>query len=538
MIATPGRRHATMIPLGMLGFLIVGACTRELPPSQERPFVAAITNDPGHLNPAITTNGGVHTAAGLLYDGLLSYDDSLAPKPALATRWEVEDGGARYRFHLRQGVRWHDGRPFGAADVAYTYKEVLLKYHARSRASLGPALADVVAVDDSTVEFRFRRPYAPLLQQLDVSEGPIIPKHLFAGTDPLRNPVNTHPVGTGPYRFVSYQPNGEIRYAANRDYFGGAPAVATVVLRPIPDPATQVVALEAGEVDWLFGIPGPERARLRRNTNIKFSQSAISPGGGNCITTLGFNLDRPWARDLRVRKAIAHAINRPQIVERVLFGEGRAADAPISSRIAFAHASGLPIPPWDTVRAAALLDSAGWRRNDAGTRSSRGVRGVKDGTPFVIDFKVLPAQTNYGDLIRAQLRAVGIDVRVQPLEQVVFSQTVFTARDFDLGIGAYCNGTDPEIGVRRMLVSSNVAPIPFSNMAGYRNPVVDSLFERAASALDIDQRRRFYREIQEIVVRDQPYVWLVETLGTRAYNARCSGFGPTSHFLATARCGS
>src|SRR5678815_2891762 len=82
MIATPGRRHATMIPLGMLGFLIVGACTRELAPSQERPFVAAITNDPGHLNPAITTNGGVHTAAGLLYDGLLSYDDSLAPKPA------------------------------------------------------------------------------------------------------------------------------------------------------------------------------------------------------------------------------------------------------------------------------------------------------------------------------------------------------------------------------------------------------------------------------------------------------------------------
>src|SRR6186713_2227274 len=150
MIATPGRRHATTIPLGVLAFLFVGACTRELPPSQERPFVAAITNDPGHLNPAITTNGGVHTAAGLLYDGLLWYDDSLAPKPALATRWEVEDGGARYRFHLRQGVRWHDGRPFTAADVAYTYNEVLLKYHARTRASLGPALADVVAVDDST----------------------------------------------------------------------------------------------------------------------------------------------------------------------------------------------------------------------------------------------------------------------------------------------------------------------------------------------------------------------------------------------------
>lgn len=536
MTATPGRLHATAALIGALGSALFAACTGEPARTSERPFVVAITNDPGHLNPAITTNGGVHTAAALLYDGLLAYDSLLAPQPALATRWEVEEAGARYRFHLRPGVRWHDGVPFTAADVAYTFKEVLLKYHARTRASLGPALSDVAALDDSTVEFRFRRPYAPLLQQLDVSEAPIVPSHIFAGTDPLTNPANTRPIGTGPYRFVSYSPNGEIRYAANRDYFGGAPSVASVVLRVIPDPGTQVLALEAGEVDWLFGIPGPERERLRGNPRIRFSQSAISPGGGNCITTIGFNLDRPWARDLRVRKAIAHAINRPQFVERVLFGEGRAADAPISSRIAFAHAAGLPIPAWDTVRAASLLDSAGWRRAHGGTRISRGVAGVKDGTPFVIDFKLLPGQANYGDLLRAQLRAVGVDVRVQPLDQGVFSKAVFTTRDFDLGIGSYCNGTDPEIGVRRMLVSTSIAPVPFSNMAGYRNPVVDSLFERAASALNVEDRRRLYREIQEIVVRDQPYVWLVETLGTRAYNARCTGFAPSSHFLATARC--
>jgi peptide/nickel transport system substrate-binding protein len=180
MTAIPGRRHATTVLFGVLALLILQGCMGESR-TAERPFVAAISGDPGHLNPAITTNGGVHTAAGLLYNGLLAFDDSLAPRPSLAVRWEVEDGGARYRFHLRQGVRWHDGRPFTAADVEYTFEEVLLKYHARTRASLGPALSDVVAVDDSTVDFRFRRPYAPLLQQLDVSEGPIIPKHVFAG---------------------------------------------------------------------------------------------------------------------------------------------------------------------------------------------------------------------------------------------------------------------------------------------------------------------------------------------------------------------
>ena len=193
MIAIPGRLYTTVVMIGALGSALVAACVGEPSRTSGRPFVAAITSDPGHLNPAIT-------AAALLYDGLLTYDSSLTPHPALATRWEVEDAGARYRFHLRPGVQWHDGVLFTGADVAYTFKEVLLKYHARTRASLGPALSDVVALDDSTVEFRFRRPYAPLLQQLDVSEAPIIPKHIFAGTDPLTNPANTRPIGTGPYR--------------------------------------------------------------------------------------------------------------------------------------------------------------------------------------------------------------------------------------------------------------------------------------------------------------------------------------------------
>jgi len=508
----------------------------EVPRRADRAFVVAITSDPGQLNPAITTNGSVNTAAGLLYDGLLRLDESLTPGPALASSWETLDGGALYRFHLRRDVRWHDGQPFTAADVEFTFEQVLLKFHSRTRASLGPALVDVVALDDSTVEFRFRRPYAPLLQQLDVVEAPIVPRHVYSGSDPLRNPANTRPVGTGPYRFVSYQSSGEIRYAANRNYFRGAPSVGTAILRVVPDAATQVAALEAGEVDWLFSVSGPERERLRRQPNVRLLQSPLSAGGNNCITTLGFNLDRAQFRDLRVRKAIAHAVNRPQIVERVLFGEGRAADAPISSRIAFAYAEGLPIPAFDTSRAALLLDAAGWRRSDGGTRTARGVRGIEDGTPFVVGLTVLPGQSNYAEMLRAQLRAVGIDLRVGSLEQGVFAQTVFTERDFDTAIGAYCNGTDPEIGVRRMLVSSSIAPVPFSNMAGYRSLAVDSLFELAASALDPAERRRFYRAMQEIVVADQPYVWLAETMGTRAYNARCRGFSATSHFLATATC--
>lgn len=511
-----------------------GAGARERDPGV---LVAAIDSDPGHLNPAITTAGGVHAVAGLLYNGLVGLTEDLTPVPELALRWEVEDSGRLYRFHLRPGVRWHDGAPFTAADVKFTFEELLLRYHARTRASLSPVLASIDVVGDLTVELRFHRPYAPLLQQLDVVEAPILPRHVYEGSDPRRHPANTRPVGTGPFRFVSYRPDAEIRYESNGDYFGGAPHVDAVVLRVIPDPGIQVVALEAGEVDWLFGVPGPDRARLRDASGVRLLQTAINPGGSNCILTLAFNLDGPVLGDLRVRRAIWHAVDREQILERVLFGEGRVATAPISSGIAFAHAEGLGLPLPDTAAAARLLEAAGWYRNAAGLRAARGVPGVADGTPLVLGFTGFPAHVQYGELLRAQLRAVGVQLQVELLEPAVFAERVFAERRFDTAMVSYCNGTDPEIGVRRIYDSANIGSVPFSNGAGYRDAAVDSLFDLAGSTLDVAERRRFYREIQEIVVRDLPYLWLIESVATRAHSTRCTGFATASHFAATARCG-
>ena len=528
-------RHRWCLLFSGAALLGSPGCAREA--ETVRPFVAAVTTDPGHLNTAITTNGSVHTAGGLLYDGLVELNDELEPVPALAERWDVDSAGTRYRFHLRRDVRWHDGQPLQAADVKFTFEQLLLRFHSRTRASLAPVLDRIETPDDFTVEFIFRRPYAALLQQLNVEEAPIMPQHLFRTGDPLRNPANTAPVGTGPYRFVSYSPGSEIRFTANKEYFRGQPAIQEIVLRIVPNPTVQVMALEAGEVDWLFGVPGPDRARLRQDKRFTVVQTPGYSGGSNCISTVGFNLDKPLFRDIRVRRAIAHSVDRDQVLERVLFGEGRVADAPISSGITFAHAIGLAMPAFDTARAAGLLDNAGWRRTGKEFRTARGVDGVPDGTELTIRFTAMPGQAAYGDLLRAQLRAVGIDLRVTALEPAVFSQTVFTARDFDTAIISYCNGTDPEIGVRRQYVSASIGPVPFSNTAGYRNQEMDGLFDSAASALDVGVRTRLYRRIQEIAVRDQPYIWLVETLNTRAFSARCTGFGISPHFAATAHCG-
>jgi peptide/nickel transport system substrate-binding protein len=501
-----------------------------------RVLVAAVTADPGHLNPAITTNGGVSTASALLFDGLVALDDAGEPLPALAARWEVLESGKVYRFHLRPDVRWHDGQPLRAHDVEFTFDSLLLRFHARTRASLSPALDSVRAEDSLTVGFYFRRPYAPLLKQLDVVEAPILPRHVYSGGDPLRNPANTSPVGTGPFRFVRYVPQQEITYEANASYFRGKPWLNQVTIRVIPDEGTQVMAMEAGEVDWLFAVAGPQRPRVRKDPRISMVTGVNTPGGSNCVITVGFNLEKSWLRDIRFRSAVAHAIDRPQFVERVLYGDGRPAAAPISSRIAFAHPAPLSLPAFDTLRAERLLDSAGWRTGTNGMRVASGVQGKRDGEALTLTLTVLPSQQPYGELLQGQLRRVGIDMRVRVLESAVFAQTVFTARDFDTAIASYCNGQDPEIGVRRQYVTSSIGPIPFSNMAAYRNPAMDSLFDLASASLDVAARGQYYQRIQEIAVRDLPYVWLVETENSRAHARRCSGFGRSAHFAATARC--
>jgi peptide/nickel transport system substrate-binding protein len=488
-------------------------------------LVVAINADPGHLNPAITTSGATHTAAELIYNGLLGRDERGDPTPDLAESWTIEQGGAVYRFRLRDGVTWHDGTRFTAADVKFSFEEVLLKFHARTKASMGGALAGIDTPDDRTVTFRFKQPYAPLLLQLDATEAPIVARHVYQGGDPQTNPANVKPVGTGPFRAVSYQKGAEIRLARNQKYFKpGLPYLDEIVMRVIPDAGTQVLAVENGEVDFLWGVPGPLQERLKTDARFRTAQTSYHPGGSNCIMTVSFNLDRPVFKDARVRRAVALALDREAFLKQVLFGEGRVATAPISSEMAWAHARGLSLPGLDRVEAERLLDAAGWKKEQGATRVARGVPGVADGTRLAIDFLHFPAFAKYGELMRQHLGAVGIEVTQRPLEPSVFAPTVFKDRAFDTNVISYCNGPDPEIGVRRMYVSSQIGPAPFTNAAGYRNDKVDALFDQAGRTVERERRAALYRQIQEIVAQDAPYVWLVETPTTRVWAARCGGF--------------
>ena len=480
-------------------------------------LVVAVPADPQHFNPGITTGSHTHSVADSLFNGLVALDRTARPIPDLAQSWTIEDGGRVYRFNLAKGARWHDGRPVTANDVVFTFNEVLLKHHARTKASLSPVLDAIEAPDPETVVFRMKRPYAALLQQLDVTEAPILPKHIYEGKDPNTAPANLQPVGSGPYKLDSYKRDDLIAVVRNPDYFKpGLPRLDRIVFRVIPDERTAALALLKGEIDFMRDVAGPDLSPLKRDANVVLDQVTAGAGGGNCIMTVGFNLEKSALADIRVRRAFALTIDRARIQADVIFGQGRVAESPISSGIGFAHAPGvLKDFKRDPAAAKLLLDDAGLKPGEGGVR-------------LKIDIVHFPQFSRYSDAMRQDLAEVGIVLTPRPLDRAATIETVFSKREFDTTLISYCNGLDPEIGVRRMYVSSNIAKVPFSNAAAYRSAEVDRLFDEAAASTEPTVRGAAYRKLQEILARDLPYWWLVETDFTVAYRARFGGFTPWS----------
>ncbi len=483
--------------------------------------VIVVQADPSHLNPAISTAAHVHAVADSLYNALVELDRDLKPQPDLAQRWTVSERGTVYTFQLAPNVKWHDGQPFTSADVKFTFDEMLLKHHARTKAGIGAVIAAIETPAPDQVVFRLRRPYGALLQLLNVTEAPILPKHLYQGSDPLTSPVNLKPVGTGPFKLESYRTDQQVVMVRNPDYFKpGLPYLDRLVFRVVPDSGAQTLSLLAGEADYLPLVNATDVERLRARPELTMVQTAFGTGGGNCINTLGFNLDRKPLADLRVRQAIAHAIDREQLLRDVQFGLGKVPAAPISSGLPWAHAAGtLSRYTMNPQRATELLDAAGLAPGADGVRLS-------------LELLHYPTFNRVGEVIRQNLAKIGIKVVQRPLDRAAFIDAVFTQRGFDLNIISYCNGADPDSGVRRMYVSDNIGNVPFSNAAAYRNPEVDKLFALAAETDHYDERSRHYAAVQKIVADDLPYWWLTETVVSTAWRTRFQGWQPWSGQVA------
>jgi peptide/nickel transport system substrate-binding protein len=476
-------------------------------------LVVAAGADPGQLNTAITTAGGTHYVADHIYNGLVGLDDELNPVPELAASWQITEGGKVYTFKLQPNVKWHDNQPFTSADVKFTFEQALLKFHARTKGALENVLAGIDTPSDDTVVFRFKQPYGPLLQRLDVVEAPIIPKHIYEGKNIQTDPANNAPIGTGPFMFSDYVKGDHVTLVRNPNYFrAGLPYLDKVIFRIIPDANTAALALEQGEVDYLNSVQGPDVTRWRTSDDIKLAEGFGGGGGTLCQNVLIPNLmkDSPFNK-LEVRQAFYQALDRQFILDNVYFGQGTLSTGPISRQMVWAYTPDVKAYPHDVGAANQLLDQAGYPRG-------------ADGTRFTIVFTHPTAQATLAAAMREQLKQVGINLQLEPLDVNAANDKVFVKKTFDLGYASYCNGSDPEIGVRRVYVSNNIGPVLFSNGAGYKNDRVDALLDQAAALTDRSERAKLYAEMQKIIVNEVPYFWINDSSGYRAYRSAFTGF--------------
>ncbi|MBW3642042.1 MAG: ABC transporter substrate-binding protein [Actinobacteria bacterium] len=453
-------------------------------------LVVGTNADPGPLNPGITTSVPTHVVTGPMFNGLVGIDQELQPTPDLATSWEISPDGLTTTFRLAQDVRWHDGQPFSSADVKFTFEQILLPFSARTKAALTPVLAGIDAPDDTTVTFRFSRPYPAFLALIDKVNAPILPRHLYEGTDPMTNPVNQRPVGTGAFKFASATPGNEYRMVRNDDYFGeDGPYLDEIVVRVIPEQASLAAAFEAGEVDYLPLPPEAEVDRLAELDGVVATDAGREAFAS--VTFLVFNLERPALQDRRVREALALAVDKQFIIDAVLDGNGIPTTGPISPDLVTFYSDDVVVHPPDAERARTLLADAG-------------------AADLALTFVHDPSVARLAAVLKDQLDQIGIDLQLVSLERNAWIDRLYKAKDFDLSYTNFENGPDPAIGVHRAFLSSNIGPVPFSNAAQYRNPEVDDLLTRAGTTVDTDERVKLYDEFQKIVSEELPYLYLYQ----------------------------
>lgn len=459
-------------------------------------LVIGFNSVPRHLNSAVQSGTVTGIPAAQIFASPLRFDKDWNPEPYLAETWSFQDDGKSVLLKIRAGATFHDGKPITSEDVAFSIMAIKANHPFQSM------FEPVERVDTPTPQIaviRMKQPHPAILLALSPAFCPILPKHVFGdGTDLKAHPKNNLPVGSGPYKVVSFNPRESIVLERHAGYFfPDRPKFDKLIFRIMSDPSSLALALEKGEVDFV-----PQLASLAQNRQLaKNKDIVVSNKGGQAIGPLGwlaFNLTRkPWD-DVRVRQAIAHAVDRDFIVSKLHQGTTKLATGPIAPGSPF-HTDKVEPYKTDLKKATALLDAAGFKPDASGKRLA-----------MTLDF--LPgtpdnAQT-IAEYLKPQLKKIGIEVNVRTSPDFPTWARRISTYDFDATMDGAFNYGDPVIGVHRTYLSSNIrSGVIWSNTQNYRNAKVDDLLARATVEKDVEKRKKLYAEFQAQVVADVPQVY-------------------------------
>lgn len=491
----------------------------------EQSLLVGLAGDAMGLDPARVTDAESVEVCEQIYETLVRVGEGGAIEPGLATRWEVSPDGKEWTFHLRQGVRFHDGTPLDAEAVVYSLERQRDPRHPAyqqdfSYRSLFNNVVHVMALDRGTVRIALEQPYAPFLANLSMFSMAIVsPRAVARQGDDFRR----HPVGTGPFRFVEWQPGERLTLEANPSYWGGTPKLRRLTFVPVRDPRQRLLALEGGTLhvaenlaprDLQFVALHPELQALRADSDT--------------VGYLAMNTRRAPFDDVRIRRAVNLAIDKQRIVRLAYQGVAREASGPLPPSM-WGHVE-LPRTGHDPAAARRLLIEAGWLDAEGRPRAARRLRLYTPSTPR----PYLPDPERVARMIAADLRDVGIDVEVVVSDFTAHLHAVANGEHDLCLLGWTADNGDPDNLLYTLFHSDNAWPGSASNLSFLVDPELDGVLRWAQETLDHAQRVKLYARAQRIIAERAPWVPLVyaETVVARRRTVRGLRVPPTAtiHF--------
>jgi peptide/nickel transport system substrate-binding protein len=459
------------------------------------------------LNTQLTSLTSSLVMADVWADGLMTYDRDGKRIPRLAESWEISPDGLTYTFKIRSGVKWSDGKPFGADDVVFTlmnfgkYNTYLTK--------LMPLIAGAEAPDPTTFVVKLKQPMTATLDLFDKEVFPLMPKHIYEGTDLLTNPANRAPVGLGPFKFVSWDTGRAITFERNPYYWEKPkPHVDSVIFALIPDAQQAINALSRGEIDWVRLEPVKVPVAQAAAKGGKFQVIEIKTNAPE-RAVVDFNMRKEPMKDLKVRQALFEAIDRERVAKDAYQGLANIAVNAIPVQFRNLHDPSIDynkLYPYDPKKAGALLDEAGYP--------------LKDGKRFSIELTYIAKAPfdSVAKVVQSQWTAIGVDVKLVGLDPQIWIDKVYKKHDYDASVISLTGRTNPVLGIDRSYLC-NDGDVPFANPTGYCNKDLDKLIAEAAAA-PLDKQKALYSKYAAIVARDLNEITLTNARAFEAVSTR------------------
>jgi peptide/nickel transport system substrate-binding protein len=493
---------------GIVLLLSLLSCSQ---PPDPNTLVIIVESSPTNLDPRVGIDAQSERINSLIFDDLLDRDEHLNVTPALAERWEISDP-LTYIFHLRRGVTFHDGRALTSRDVKWTFDSLLEGKIRTTRAAAYRFVDRIEAPDDFTVIFLLKEPFSPLLWNLSDGAMGIVPYGSLGE-------MSTHPIGSGPFRFVSAEQDRDVIMERNDRYWGEKPRLQRVRFAVVPDTTTRALELRKGSADIESkALTADMVLALEKEPNLE-----VQHAPGTALSYLAFNLRDPILGDVRVRQALAYAIDRRPMIQYLWRNFAQPADSVLPPQ-SWAYDSDVQKYTYDPEKARQILDSAGYH-------PTNGVR-------FHLTMKTSTEESTrvMVAILQQQLRDVGIALDLRTFEFATFFADV-TKGAYQMYSMSWAGGNeDPDFF--EYAFHSDKFPPHGANRSFYSNPKIDALINQGRAETDPAKRKAVYAEVQKILATELPYIdlWFLDNVVVHTKRVRNLKLNPSGNydFLRTA----